>query len=161
MPFHICIADYLRFISNAKSLWFLLNTSYDHGRHLASRFWLSDCLSPSSCCVTLLSSRCAGWLSHHFSSSSCCAPHSSSHRADWLLLSRRPLVVSLSCRLVVSSSRRLVVSSSRRLVVSSSHCFVVLPSCHLILSSSHHLVISSSRHLVVLVVLSLRHHHIV
>jgi hypothetical protein len=34
------IADYLAFISDAQSLWFMLNTSYDHGCHLASRFRL-------------------------------------------------------------------------------------------------------------------------
>jgi hypothetical protein len=34
------IADYLTFISNAQSFWFTLNTSYDHGCHLASRFRL-------------------------------------------------------------------------------------------------------------------------
>ncbi len=32
------IADYLTFISDAQSFWFTLNTSYDHGCHLASRF---------------------------------------------------------------------------------------------------------------------------
>jgi hypothetical protein len=31
------IADYLKFISNAQSFWFTLNTSYHHGCHLASR----------------------------------------------------------------------------------------------------------------------------
>jgi len=30
------IADFLEFISSAQSFWFLLNTSYDHGCHLAS-----------------------------------------------------------------------------------------------------------------------------
>jgi hypothetical protein len=30
------IADYLTFISDAQSFWFMLNTSYDHGCHLAS-----------------------------------------------------------------------------------------------------------------------------
>jgi hypothetical protein len=32
------IADYLQFISKAQSFWFTLNTSYDHGCHLASQF---------------------------------------------------------------------------------------------------------------------------
>ncbi len=32
------IADYLTFISDAQSFWFMLNTSYNHGCHLASRF---------------------------------------------------------------------------------------------------------------------------
>jgi hypothetical protein len=34
------IADYLTFISDAQSFWFTLNTSYNHGCHLASRFRL-------------------------------------------------------------------------------------------------------------------------
>ena len=34
------IADFLKFISSAQSFWFSLNTSYDHGCHLASRFRL-------------------------------------------------------------------------------------------------------------------------
>jgi hypothetical protein len=36
IPDHI--AEYLRFISNAQSFWFTLNTSYDHGFHLAHCF---------------------------------------------------------------------------------------------------------------------------
>jgi len=34
------IADFLKFISSAQLFWFLLNTSYDHGCHLANRFLL-------------------------------------------------------------------------------------------------------------------------
>ncbi len=34
------IAEMLRFISSAQSFWFMLNVSYDHGCHLASRFRL-------------------------------------------------------------------------------------------------------------------------
>jgi hypothetical protein len=34
------IADYLKFISGAQSFWFMLNTSYNHDCHLASRFRL-------------------------------------------------------------------------------------------------------------------------
>jgi hypothetical protein len=34
------IAGYLKFISKAQSFWFTLNTSYNHGCHLASRFHL-------------------------------------------------------------------------------------------------------------------------
>ena len=107
--------------------------------------WLSHCLSPSSCCVTLSSSRCASLLSHRFSLSSCCAPHSASRRADWLLyclLTRRPLVISSSCRLVVSSSRLLVLPSSRCLMVSSSCHLVILSS---LLSSHCAALLSSNR----------------
>jgi hypothetical protein len=34
------IAKYLQFISNAQLFWLTLNTSYDHGCHLASRLTL-------------------------------------------------------------------------------------------------------------------------
>ena len=34
------IADFLKFISSAQSFWFMLDTSYDHGCHLASCFRL-------------------------------------------------------------------------------------------------------------------------
>ncbi len=36
------IADFLKFISSAQSFWFTLDTSYDHGCHLASRFRLDQ-----------------------------------------------------------------------------------------------------------------------
>ena len=36
------IADFLKFISNTQSYWFTLNTSYDHGCHLANRFRLDQ-----------------------------------------------------------------------------------------------------------------------
>ncbi len=44
------IADYLKFISKAQSFWFMLNKSYDHGCHLASRF----CLEPNNYEVLLV-----------------------------------------------------------------------------------------------------------
>jgi hypothetical protein len=44
------IADYLTFISNTQSFWFTLNTSYNHGCHLASRF----CLEPNDYKVLLV-----------------------------------------------------------------------------------------------------------
>jgi hypothetical protein len=34
------IANFLKFISSAQSFWFLLDMSYDHGCHLASRIRL-------------------------------------------------------------------------------------------------------------------------
>jgi hypothetical protein len=34
------IANFLKFISSTQSFWFLLDTSYNHGCHLASRFRL-------------------------------------------------------------------------------------------------------------------------
>jgi len=44
------IADFLEFISSAQSFWLSLNTSYDHGCHLASRF----CLDPDEYDVLLI-----------------------------------------------------------------------------------------------------------
>ena len=34
------IANFLKFISSAQSFWFSLDMSYNHGCHLASRFYL-------------------------------------------------------------------------------------------------------------------------
>jgi len=34
------IADFLKFISSAQSFWLSLNTSYNHGCHLANQFFL-------------------------------------------------------------------------------------------------------------------------
>jgi hypothetical protein len=34
------ITDFLKFISNAQLFWFMLDTSYNHGCHLANRFRL-------------------------------------------------------------------------------------------------------------------------
>ena len=34
------MANFLKFISSAQSIWFLLNTSYDHGCHLSNQFRL-------------------------------------------------------------------------------------------------------------------------
>jgi hypothetical protein len=36
------IAEYLKFISDAQSFWFMLNRRYDHGCHLASQFHLES-----------------------------------------------------------------------------------------------------------------------
>ena len=42
MLFWTTIADFLKFIFSTQSYWFSLDTSYDHGCHLANRF----CLDP-------------------------------------------------------------------------------------------------------------------
>jgi hypothetical protein len=34
------ITDFLKFMSNTQSFWFTLDTSYNHGCHLANRFRL-------------------------------------------------------------------------------------------------------------------------
>ena len=40
MLFWTTIADFLKFIFSTPSYWFSLDTSYDHGCHLANRFRL-------------------------------------------------------------------------------------------------------------------------
>ena len=50
-------ADFLKFISSAQSFWFLLDTSYNHGCHLASQFHLDPneyealLVRMSDCCL--------------------------------------------------------------------------------------------------------------
>jgi len=122
-PFHIHIADYLRFISNAKSFWFLLNTSYDHGHHLASRFRLdtedykvvSPLFAPPSC--------------HLVVPAGCCiASCRLVARAGCRIASHHPLVVSASLPLIVpvcchiASPRPLVVPPTRPLVTPTGCC---------------------------------------
>jgi hypothetical protein len=130
--FHIHIADYLRFISNAKSFWFLLNTSYDHGRHLASTFRLDpeddEVVSP----LVAPPSR------HLVVPAGCrivsCHPlivppsHCLVAQAGCCIASRRPLVVSPSCPLVapacchIASPHPLVVPPTRPLIVPTGCC---------------------------------------
>jgi len=154
------IADLLKFISGAQPFWFLLNTSYDHGCHLANHFrldpdkyrllssphcaallsscrasWLSHHLSPSSHCATLSSSFCASWLLHCLSPSSHCATLSSTRQASLL-----PHHLSLSSQ---CAPHRPLVLSSRRLVVPlpldapPSRHLVILSSCR---AASHCLI---------------------
>ena len=88
MPFHIHIADYLQFISNAKSFWFSLNTSYDHGHHLASQFRLD----PED--YKVVSPLVALPSCHLVVPAGCCI--ASCHlvaQAGCRIVSRRPLVV--------------------------------------------------------------------
>ena len=70
--------------------------------------WLLHCLSPSSCCATLLFSLCTSFLLHRLSSSSCCALLSSSCYSCWLLgcilTCHHPRVVSLSHHATISTS---------------------------------------------------------
>ena len=167
------IADYLRFIPNAKSIWLLLNTSYSHERtqkttrlsHLLSRRPLVTSLYQlvvalplvviSLCCpLVILSRKLVVALPltvlslHHPLVLLLCQLFVISLLL--VLLLRRPLVLS-SCRLVVVSpldappSRCLTVSPSRRLVASLSCRLVVSSSCRLVVLLSRRLVISSSR----------------
>ena len=114
------IADYLRFISNAKLFWCLLNTSYNYGRHLASQFHLdpedyevvSPLVAPPSRRLVVP----AGCLN-----ASCCP-------------------------LIVPTSRRLVAPAGCH--IASCHPLVVPPSCPLVAPASCH--IASPRLLVAL-----------
>ena len=88
------IAEMLQFISNTQSFWFTLDTSYNHGCHLANRF----CLEPNDYEVLLVVAGLAHYTRFGFAlkptawskflgghPSSCCAAHSSSRCAGWLL----------------------------------------------------------------------------
>jgi hypothetical protein len=101
------IAEMLRFISNTQSFWFTLDTSYNHGCHLANRFRLE----PKDYEVLLLIAGLAHYTRFGFAMkptawskflvghlSSRCAAHSSSCRASWLLCAS-PLVALPSPRL--------------------------------------------------------------
>jgi hypothetical protein len=165
------MADFLKFISSAQSFWFTLNTSYDHGCHLASRFRLdpedyevvlplvappsSRLIVPAGCriasCRPLIASPFRRLVtpagcriaSHH----PLVAPPSRSLVAPACcrISSPRPLVAPPTHPLV--ASRRAALSSSRRhvvppLVVSS--CQLVVASSSLVVLSLHHLLILSS-----------------
>ena len=97
-PYH------LQFISNAQLFWFSLNTSYNHGHHPASRFWLDPEDYKVVFSLVALPSRSlvepAGWSHHHLSSSSRCTTLLSSHRCAAFSSSHCcavPLILSL-CR---------------------------------------------------------------
>jgi hypothetical protein len=134
------IADLLKFISSAQSLWFTLNTSYDHGCHLASRFGLDPEEYEALLIIAGLASytrfgfqikATASLLSHCLSSSSCCTAHLSSRCASCFLhclSTRRPLVVLSSCR---AASHCLVAPAGCRIIIS--RCpLIALPSRPLI-----------------------------
>jgi hypothetical protein len=129
---YISSADYLRFITKAQLFWFTLNTSYDHGCHLASRF----CLEPEDYKVV----------------SPLVTPPSSSLvvPAGCRITSCCPLIASPSRRLVapagcrIASRHPLVAPPSRPIVVPA--CFtstllVLLLCCPLVLSSCRLVVV--------------------
>ena len=140
------IADFLKFISSAQSFWFTLNTSYDHGCHLASGFRLDledyevvlPLVTPPLCrqlvvaspLVVLSLRRPLVVLSHQLVVASPLAVLSLSHP---LVLSSRQLAPVASPLLVLLLRRPLVVLS-RQLVVASPLA---------VLSLSHPLVLSS------------------
>jgi hypothetical protein len=56
------ISDYLQFLTNSKSYWFTLNTSYDHGCHLANLF----CLDPDDYEVLIIIAGLASYMQFGF-----------------------------------------------------------------------------------------------
>jgi len=64
------IADFLEFISSAQSFWFSLDTSYDHGCHLANRF----CLEPNDYEVLLVVAGLAHYTRFGFAMKVWCMP---------------------------------------------------------------------------------------
>ena len=144
-PYH------LQFISNAQLFWFSLNTSYNHGRHPASRFWLdpedykvvSPLVMPPSLRLIVPAGSCIA--SHHpliampspclVAPAGChntsCRPLIAPPSSPLILLLRQlvvtsPLLVLSLCRPLVLSLRRLAVASPLN----------VPPSCSLVISSS-------------------------
>ena len=109
-------ADHLIHLSSSSSFWFSLKSSNDNKFHLLKRLGTSH---PAGCCIAScrplivppscpLFALAASLLSYCLSLSSRCALLSSSCRAGWLLrrlLTRRPLIVSLSRCASLSSSR--------------------------------------------------------
>ena len=120
------IADFLKFISSAQSFWFSLNTSYDHGCHLASCF----CLDPDK--YEVVSPLVAPTWCRLVVPSGC------------RIVSCRPLIAPHSLRLIapagghIASRRPLIALPSRRLVtpagcrIASCCPHFVPPSCQLV-----------------------------
>ncbi len=127
------IADFLIFLSSAPSNWFLLNASYDDGRHLASRFHLdpedykvvSPLAPPPSCCLVVPAGCCIASccplivppVCHLVAPASCC------------IASRHPLIAPLSCCHVTPAG--CCIASCHHLVPTSSHCLVAPACCHI------------------------------
>jgi hypothetical protein len=119
------IADFLIFLSSAPSNWFLLNTSYDDGSHLASRFHLDPedykVVSPPSrrplvvslCQLVVASPLAVLSLSH----------------PSVILLHCHPLIAPLSCSHVTPAG--CCIASCHHLVPTSSHRLVVPACCHI------------------------------
>ena len=153
----------LKFISSAQSLWFTLNTSYNHGHHLACRYSVLTRKTMRLCRLSL----CRPLVSRRL-----VVP------AGYQIASHRPLVVLPSCPLItpacchitspcplvapraalssschpgwllrrLSTRRPLVVLSSRR---AASRCLVAPAGCCIIISC-HSLVAPPSHPLIVL-----------
>ena len=140
------IADYLRFISKAQSFWFMLNTSYDHGCHLANRFRLD----PEEYEALRASHRCWPgvvykiWLASISRLRPACCHIALSHR-PLVAPPTRPLVAPAGCFVRRLSTRRpLFVLSSRR----AASCFVSLR--QLVVASSSSLIVLTLHHPLVL-----------
>ena len=128
------IANFLKFISSAQLLWFMLNTSYDHGCHLASRFRLD----PEEYEALLIVVGLVSYMGFGFQ-----IPN----QGHGQLVVTLPLLVLLLCRPFVFSSRRLFFASPLN---APSSCCLVVSLCRLSLSCraswlSHHHLSQSSR----------------
>ena len=146
------ITNFLIFLSSAPSLWFVLNTSYSHGRHLANRFRLDPenyevvsllvappshhLVVPAGCHIA----SCHPLIvppSRQLVVPVCC--HIASP-CPLIALPSRHLVVPAGCR--IASCRHLIAPPSRPLFTPAGCC---VPSRHAALSSSRFLVVSSCR----------------
>ena len=117
------IADYLQFISNAKSIWLLLNTSYNHERtqkttrlcHLLSRR-PRYLVVPAGCCIAFCRPLIVPPSCHLVTQAGC---RIASH-CPLVAPPSRPLVVPAFCH--IASPRLLVASPTRPLSVSTGCC---------------------------------------
>ena len=134
-------ADFLKFISNTQSFWFTLDTSYNHGCHLANRF----CLDPDEYevvlplvappwCHLVVSAGC-----RIFSCRPLIVPPSRQliSPAGCRIASHRSLIALPSCRLVVPAGCRI---ASRRPLIAPSSRQLVAPACCRI-ASPHPLIV--------------------
>jgi len=166
------IAEFLISPSSTPSFWFSLNTSYDHDRHLASRFRLdpddygvvSPFVAPPSRRLVVPAGCHIAFHCPLIAMPSCCLVTP----ADCCIASHHPLIALPSCHFFVPAGCRiascspLVVPPSCHLVAPAccriaSPCPLVAPRAALLssrcagwlfcyLSSCHPLVISSSLH---------------
>ena len=145
------IADFLKFISSAQSFWFTLDTSYDHGCHLASCFRLDPdeykvvlpLVAPPWCCLVVPAGcRIASWCplivppSHPLVAPAGChiaSPH------PLIALPSRRLVAPAGCR--IASRRPLIVPPSHQLIAPA--CCRITSPCPLI--APHAALLSSRR----------------